>query len=170
MLQASCFQSWAHCPMLSSSLCQGWAARRRKQLNRYRSPPSASCLLILSSKLTTIFTTCTCLTNERHAAFTTLTSALVMPPCRRTGKRQTLGLSKGTFEVWHKAITPCADSTQLECWAHAHSCYGLQVNVGIGTLAGSTIMLLTVAWGGSLIAGRCDLDDRVRASVCMRCS
>ena len=36
----------------------------------------------------------------------------------------------------------------------------LQVNVGIGTLAGSTIMLLTVAWGGSLIAGRCDLDDK----------
>ena len=36
----------------------------------------------------------------------------------------------------------------------------LQVNVGIGTLAGSTIMLLTVAWGGSLIAGRCDLNDK----------
>ena len=39
----------------------------------------------------------------------------------------------------------------------------MQVNVGIGTLAGSTIMLLTVAWGGSLIAGRCDLDDKVFA-------
>ncbi|CAL5223152.1 g5620 [Coccomyxa viridis] len=38
-----------------------------------------------------------------------------------------------------------------------------QVNVGIGTLAGSTIMLLTVAWGGSLIAGRCDLDDKGQA-------
>eukprot|EP01026_Neomeris_dumetosa_P008572 TRINITY_DN1275_c0_g1_i4.p1 TRINITY_DN1275_c0_g1~~TRINITY_DN1275_c0_g1_i4.p1 ORF type:complete len:548 (-),score=94.07 TRINITY_DN1275_c0_g1_i4:558-2147(-) len=32
-----------------------------------------------------------------------------------------------------------------------------QVSVGIGTLAGSTIMLLTVAWGGSLLLGRCDL-------------
>ena len=37
----------------------------------------------------------------------------------------------------------------------------LQVNVGIGTLAGSTIMLLTVAWGGSLLAGRCDFNDQV---------
>lgn len=39
----------------------------------------------------------------------------------------------------------------------------MQVNVGIGTLAGSTIMLLTVAWGGSLLAGRCDLDEKVSA-------
>lgn len=35
-----------------------------------------------------------------------------------------------------------------------------QVAVGIGTLAGSTIMLLSVAWGGSLWVGRCDLDGR----------
>jgi len=35
-----------------------------------------------------------------------------------------------------------------------------QVAVGIGTLAGSTIMLLSVAWGGSLWVGRCDLDAR----------
>jgi hypothetical protein len=35
-----------------------------------------------------------------------------------------------------------------------------QVAVGIGTLAGSTIMLLSVAWGGSLWVGRCDLDIR----------
>lgn len=27
------------------------------------------------------------------------------------------------------------------------------------TLAGSTIMLLTLAWGGSLFLGRCDLDE-----------
>ena len=33
-----------------------------------------------------------------------------------------------------------------------------QVSVGMGTLAGSTVMLLTVAWGGSLWVGRCDLD------------
>ena len=32
----------------------------------------------------------------------------------------------------------------------------------MGTLAGSTIMLLTIAWGGSLLAGRCDLNERVR--------
>ena len=33
-----------------------------------------------------------------------------------------------------------------------------QVSVGMGTLAGSTVMLLTIAWGGSLWVGRCDLD------------
>ncbi len=37
----------------------------------------------------------------------------------------------------------------------------LQVAVGVGTLAGSTIMLLTVAWGGSVLAGRCDLNSQV---------
>ena len=31
------------------------------------------------------------------------------------------------------------------------------------TLAGSTIMLLTLAWGGSLFLGRCDLDDNGEA-------
>jgi Ca2+/Na+ antiporter len=34
-----------------------------------------------------------------------------------------------------------------------------QVSVGMGTLAGSTVMLLTIAWGGSLWVGRCDLDE-----------
>lgn len=33
-----------------------------------------------------------------------------------------------------------------------------EVAVGMGTLAGSTVMLLTIAWGGSVILGRCDLD------------
>lgn len=28
----------------------------------------------------------------------------------------------------------------------------------MGTLAGSTVMLLTIAWGGSVIFGRCDID------------
>ncbi len=41
----------------------------------------------------------------------------------------------------------------------------LQVAVGIGTLAGSTIMLLTIAWGGSLLVGRCDI-ERVRRFQC----
>jgi hypothetical protein len=36
-----------------------------------------------------------------------------------------------------------------------------QVAVGMGTLAGSTIMLLSIAWGGSLILGRCDLEGGV---------
>ncbi|CAD7702344.1 unnamed protein product, partial [Ostreobium quekettii] len=33
-----------------------------------------------------------------------------------------------------------------------------QVKVGLGTLAGSTVMLLTIAWGGSVLLGRCDLE------------
>ena len=32
--------------------------------------------------------------------------------------------------------------------------------MGLGVLAGSTIMLLTVAWGGCLVAGRCDLSEK----------
>lgn len=32
-----------------------------------------------------------------------------------------------------------------------------QIAVGMGTLAGSTILLLTVTWGGCLVVGRCDL-------------
>lgn len=32
-----------------------------------------------------------------------------------------------------------------------------EVLVGVGVLAGSTSMVLTVAWAGSLVAGRCDL-------------
>ena len=32
-----------------------------------------------------------------------------------------------------------------------------EVMVGVGVLAGSSVMLLTIAWAGSLIAGRCDL-------------
>jgi hypothetical protein len=31
----------------------------------------------------------------------------------------------------------------------------------MGTLAGSTIMLLTIVWGGSVLCGRCDLDEQV---------
>ena len=34
-----------------------------------------------------------------------------------------------------------------------------EVSVGLGTLAGSTVMLLTLAWSWSLMAGRCDLDQ-----------
>lgn len=33
-----------------------------------------------------------------------------------------------------------------------------KLSVGMGTLAGSTIMLLTAAWAGSVVIGRCDLD------------
>jgi hypothetical protein len=36
-----------------------------------------------------------------------------------------------------------------------------EVAVGIGTLAGSTVMLLSIAWGGSLVLGRCDIENGV---------
>ncbi|KAB2095713.1 hypothetical protein ES319_A01G058600v1 [Gossypium barbadense] len=36
-----------------------------------------------------------------------------------------------------------------------------QVSVGMGLLAGSTVMLLTVIWGACIIVGRCDLHDSV---------
>lgn len=38
-----------------------------------------------------------------------------------------------------------------------------QVAVGVGTLAGSTIMLLTIASGGSLLLGRCDISPSGKA-------
>jgi len=34
-----------------------------------------------------------------------------------------------------------------------------QLAVGVGTLAGGTIMLLTIAWSSSILVGRCDLKD-----------
>eukprot|EP00727_Mastigamoeba_balamuthi_P005981 m51a1_g2001 hypothetical protein (1248) ;mRNA; f:1219516-1226216 len=34
-----------------------------------------------------------------------------------------------------------------------------QITIGVGTLTGSTIMLLTIAWVAGLIAGRCDIDN-----------
>ncbi|KAA3472372.1 Vacuolar calcium ion transporter [Gossypium australe] len=36
-----------------------------------------------------------------------------------------------------------------------------QVSVGMGLLAGSTVMLLTVIWGSCVVVGRCDLRDSV---------
>ncbi|XP_076882533.1 sodium/calcium exchanger NCL-like [Bidens hawaiensis] len=36
-----------------------------------------------------------------------------------------------------------------------------QVSVGMGLLAGSTVMLLTVIWGSCIIIGKCDLQDSV---------
>lgn len=38
-----------------------------------------------------------------------------------------------------------------------------KLSVGMGTLAGSTIMLLTAAWAGSLVIGKCDLDSQEEA-------
>jgi hypothetical protein len=35
-----------------------------------------------------------------------------------------------------------------------------ELNVGIGALAGSTIMLLTIPWGLSVLGGRVSLDAR----------
>ncbi|PON81598.1 Parvalbumin [Trema orientale] len=36
-----------------------------------------------------------------------------------------------------------------------------QVSVGMGLLAGSNVMLLTILWGSCLIAGKCDLENSV---------
>ncbi|XP_059662699.1 sodium/calcium exchanger NCL-like [Cornus florida] len=36
-----------------------------------------------------------------------------------------------------------------------------QVSVGMGLLAGSTVMLLTVIWGTCIIVGKCDLQDSI---------
>ena len=36
-----------------------------------------------------------------------------------------------------------------------------QVSVGMGLLAGSTVMLLTIIWGSCVIVGKCDLVDSV---------
>lgn len=36
-----------------------------------------------------------------------------------------------------------------------------QVSVGIGLLAGSTVMLLTVIWGACVIVGKCDIENHV---------
>ena len=36
-----------------------------------------------------------------------------------------------------------------------------QVSIGMGLLAGSTVMLLTVLWGSCVIVGKCDLVDTV---------
>lgn len=44
---------------------------------------------------------------------------------------------------------------------------GLQVAVGVGTLAGSTIMLLTITWAGSLLCARCDLNEQVLVCVAL---
>lgn len=36
-----------------------------------------------------------------------------------------------------------------------------QVSVGMGLLAGSTVMLLTVIWGSCIIVGKCDLHNSI---------
>jgi len=36
-----------------------------------------------------------------------------------------------------------------------------QVSVGMGLLAGSTVMLLTVIWGTCTVVGKCDLRDSI---------
>ncbi|KAL1817905.1 hypothetical protein ACET3Z_020479 [Daucus carota] len=37
----------------------------------------------------------------------------------------------------------------------------VQVSVGMGLLAGSTVMLLTVIWGTCVVVGKCDIEDSV---------
>lgn len=36
-----------------------------------------------------------------------------------------------------------------------------QVSVGMGLLAGSTVMLITVVWASCVIIGKCDIEDNV---------
>ena len=36
-----------------------------------------------------------------------------------------------------------------------------QVSVGMGLLAGSTVMLLTVIWGSCVVVGKCDIEGSV---------
>lgn len=36
-----------------------------------------------------------------------------------------------------------------------------QVSVGMGLLAGSTVMLLTVIWGTCVVVGKCDIQNSV---------
>jgi Ca2+/Na+ antiporter len=36
-----------------------------------------------------------------------------------------------------------------------------QVSVGIGLLAGSTVMLLTLIWGSCVVVGKCDIENSV---------
>ena len=36
-----------------------------------------------------------------------------------------------------------------------------QVSVGIGLLAGSTVMLLTLIWGTCIVVGKCDIEDSI---------
>lgn len=36
-----------------------------------------------------------------------------------------------------------------------------QVSVGMGLLAGSTVMLLTVIWGSCVVVGKCDLCNAI---------
>jgi len=38
-----------------------------------------------------------------------------------------------------------------------------EIKVGMGTLAGSTIMLLTIAWTGGVFLGRCDISEKGEA-------
>ena len=36
-----------------------------------------------------------------------------------------------------------------------------QVSIGMGLLAGSTVILLTLIWGSCVVVGKCDLDGAV---------
>lgn len=36
-----------------------------------------------------------------------------------------------------------------------------QVSVGMGLLAGSTVMLITVIWGSCVIVGKCDIEGSI---------
>lgn len=47
----------------------------------------------------------------------------------------------------------------LHMAVHIHCAWSMQVAVGVGALAGSTIMLLTIPWFLSIVGGRVDIVD-----------
>ena len=78
---------------------------------------------------------------------------------------------------WHLQFTVClvprpgsSQNAQAKSaiTIHVVKISGEQVAVGVGTLAGSTIMLLTITWAGSLLCARCDLNDRVLPPLQLR--
>ena len=64
----------------------------------------------------------------------------------------------------HRAWKALCDARYSAHFANgAHSQPRMFTPQPTGTLAGSTILLLSLAWGGSVLLGACDLDDKGKA-------
>lgn len=64
-------------------------------------------------------------------------------------------------KLWRTAQTlPTPFSDCASWWSGLGANPQEELNVGIGALAGSTIMLLTVPWALSVLGGRVSLDER----------